>query len=118
MLDSLTLLLFAQLLGEVTVRAVNVPVPGPVLGGVLLAIYIAWRGIPPALHDTSQALLRNLSLLFVPAGVGVIREWGVIADYWLALALSLVVSTVATLVVTVLVFDWANRRFGRPETAA
>ena len=58
------------------------------------------------------------SLLFVPAGVGIIREWGVLADYWLALAVALIVSTLATLIVTVLVFDWASRTFGHSEPAA
>jgi holin-like protein len=117
MLDALTLLLVAQLLGEAIVRAIAVPVPGPVLGGALLAVFLAWRGIPPALHETSQTLLRNLSLLFVPAGAGIIRQWAVLADYWLALSVALFVSTAATIAVTVLVFDWASRRFERGEPA-
>jgi holin-like protein len=116
-LDSLTLLLLAQLLGEVIVRAVNVAIPGPVLGALLLAAFLAWRGISPALHETSQTLLRNLALLFVPAGVGIIREAGVLADYWLALSLALVVSTVLTMAVAALVFDWASRTFGPGEAA-
>jgi holin-like protein len=114
-IDALTLLLLAQLLGEVIVRALNVPVPGPVLGRALLAGFLAWRGIPAAMQETSQTLLRHLSLLFVPAGVGVVREAGVLADYWLALSLALVVSTAATIAVTVIVFDWANRAFGSGE---
>jgi holin-like protein len=116
-LDALTLLLLAQLLGEVIVRAINVAVPGPVIGGALLAAFLAWRGIPAALHETSQALLRNLALLFVPAGAGIIRQWGVLTDYWLALSVSLLVSTAAPIAVTVLVFDWARRRFGGEEPA-
>ncbi len=112
MLDALTILLFAQLLGESIVRALAVPIPGPVLGGALLAVLLAWRGIPPALHETSQGLLRNLALLFVPAGAGIIRQWGVLTDYWLALTAALLISTAATIAVTALVFDWASRRFG------
>jgi holin-like protein len=117
MLDSLTLLLLAQLFGEVIVRAIAVPIPGPVLGGALLAVLLAWRGIPAALHDTSQGLLRHLPLLFVPAGVGIIRQWAVVADYWLALSVALILSTAATIAVTAIVFDWASRRFGPPDPA-
>jgi holin-like protein len=116
-LDALTLLLLAQLAGETAVRAANVPIPGPVLGAIFLAALLKWRGISPAMHETSQGLLRNLALLFVPAGVGVIREAGVLAGYWLTLSVALLVSTAATMAVTVLVFDWTSRRFGVSEVA-
>jgi holin-like protein len=86
-----------------------------VVGLALLAAAITWRGVPAALHETAQGLLRNLSLLFVPAGVGIVVQAGAIAEYWLAIAVSLLVSTVATLAVTALVFRWAARRFGAGE---
>ena len=112
MIEALTFLLLAQLAGEVIARAAGLPVPGPVIGLMLLAAILAWRGIPPTLRETSLGLLRNLSLLFVPAGVGVIRQADVLTGNWLALSLGLIVSTVATLAVTALVFRWAHRRFG------
>ena len=98
MIESLTFLLLAQLAGEILARAAGLPVPGPVIGLIILAVILAWRGIPPALHETALGLLRNLSLLFVPAGVGVIRQAGVLADNWLALSLALLVSTARRLV--------------------
>ena len=113
MIEAFTFLLLAQLAGEVIVRALGVAVPGPVIGLVLLAVILVWRGIPKGLSDTAHGLLRNLSLLFVPAGVGVMRQADAIAGNWLALSLGLIVSTVATLAVTALVFRWAQRRFGR-----
>ena len=113
MIESLTILLLAQLAGEVIVRSIGVPVPGPVIGLVLLALFMAWRGIPAALHETALGLLRNLSLLFVPAGVGVIRQIDVLAGNWLTLSVALVVSTLATLAVTALTFSWAQKRFGQ-----
>ena len=112
MIEAITFLLLAQLAGEVIVRAVGIPVPGPVVGLVLLALILAWRGIPKSLSNTAHGLLRNLSLLFVPAGVGIIRQTDAIAGNWLALSLGLIVSTVATLAVTALAFHWAQRRFG------
>ena len=115
MIESLAILLLAQLAGEVIVRAVGVAVPGPVVGLVILALFMAWRGIPAALHETALGLLRNLSLLFVPAGVGVIRQVDVLAGNWLSLSVALVVSTLATLAVTALTFRWAQKRFGDPS---
>jgi holin-like protein len=112
MIESITFLLGAQLVGEVIVRAVAMPVPGPVVGLIILALIMAWRGIPEALHETALGLLHNLSPLFVPAGVGIIRQADILAANWLALSVALVVSTLATLTVTALAFRWAQRRFG------
>ena len=74
---ALAALLLCQLAGEILVRALHLPVPGPVLGPVLgMALLVAGlvlrgRAPPPALGAAADALLGNLRLLFVPAGVGV-----------------------------------------------
>ena len=49
--------------------------------------------IPAAVATTAQGLARHLSLLFVPAGVGVMSYVGRVADEWL-IAAALLVSTV------------------------
>ncbi len=115
MIEAVTFLLLAQLAGEAVVHALGLPVPGPVIGLVLMALLLFWRGTTPGLSDVAHVLLRNLSLLFVPAGVGIMRQADAIAGNWLALSLGLIVSTVATMVVTALVFQWAQRRFGGGE---
>lgn len=72
MLGTLTLLLLCQLAGELAARLLHLPVPGPVLGMLLLFAGLLLRGgVPAAIQDTASGLLRHLSLLFVPAGVGV-----------------------------------------------
>ncbi len=113
MLSALTQLLIFQLLGEVIARALALPVPGPVLGMLFLFLTLMLRGGPtPALHDTSQNLLQHLSLLFVPAGTGIMVHLHRVADEWLALLLSLLVSTLATLVVTALVMKLCRGETG------
>lgn len=117
MLEALTLLLLCQLVGEAISRAAALPVPGPVIGLVLLAALLLWRGVPAALHDTAHGILKALGLLFVPAGVGVMQHLGLLADQWLALGAALLVSTLATLLVTVGVFRLASRSLGLDEPA-
>jgi len=82
-----------------------------------MAILFAWlaiRGrIGPSVGAASNGILRNLSLLFVPAAVGIVQYGSVIADFGLALIAALILSTVATLIVTVLVFVWVARRTGK-----
>jgi holin-like protein len=115
MISALTQLLLFQLIGEVIARGLSLPVPGPVIGMVLLFIALALRGgASEDVQRTSQNLLQHLSLLFVPAGTGIMIHLHRVADEWLPLLLSLVISTLATLVVTALVMKFCLR-FNRPE---
>lgn len=107
MLGALTTLIACQFAGEVAARALSLPLPGPVLGLLLLLAILAARGGPDeALRGVSGTLLRHLSLLFVPAGVGVMTQLGVLGDNWLPVAASLLISTALGLAVT----GWVMRR--------
>lgn len=110
MLPSLTILLLCQLAGEVIARLFKLPVPGPVLGMLLLFTgLVIRRGIPESLEKTGTGLLSHLSLLFIPAGVGVTVHLKLLADEWLPIAAALVVSTIVTLAVTGLVMQVLSR---------
>lgn len=101
MIAALTQLLLFQLAGEVIARGLDLPLPGPVLGMIFLFFALVLRGGPgEQLLTTSHGLLQHLSLLFVPAGTGIMVHLHRVGDEWLALLLSLLVSTAATLVVT------------------
>lgn len=80
MLAGIATLLVCQLVGEAVVSVVSLPIPGPVLGMVLLfGLMVARAPVPAALGDPADGLLRNLSLPFVPAGVGVVQHLGRLA---------------------------------------
>ena len=111
MLPFLTLLLLCQLAGEVVARLAGLPVPGPVVGLVLLFGVLVVRGRPaPALEQGADRLLGHLSLLFVPAGVGVVQYLGTLADQWLAVTVALVGSAVAGIAATGLTLRVLTRR--------
>lgn len=117
MLESLTLLLVCQLTGEVIVRFLDIPLPGPVLGMVLLfAGLLIRRGVPKPLQDTASGLLSHLSLLFVPAGVGVMLHVTRIQDAWLAIGASLILSTLVAVGVTAGTMVLLGRLSGNRET--
>lgn len=104
MLAAITLLLIFQLAGEAIALFFSLPVPGPVIGMGLLFVALGLRGGPSQeLRGTAQTLLQHLSLLFVPAGVGVMLHVERIADEWLPIVVALVVSTFAAIIVTALV---------------
>jgi putative effector of murein hydrolase LrgA (UPF0299 family) len=119
MLRGLFVLLFCQLVGEVVARGLGLPIPGPVLGLALLTAGLALRNWRRPFGDeavvesdvgrVSMGLLGSLSLLFVPAGVGVTQYAGLFGQYGLALAVALLASTLATLIATVGVFLLTKR---------
>lgn len=110
MLSALTQLLLFQLAGEVIAHGLQLPVPGPVIGMALLFITLVLRqGVGHELQQTAQGLLQHLSLLFVPAGTGVMLHLDRLESEWLPILLSLLLSTAATLAVTALVMQAMKR---------
>jgi holin-like protein len=104
MIGALTLLLLFQLAGEILAHVFALPLPGPVIGMALLfAALVLRRGVGDTLRDTANGLLQHLSLLFVPAGAGVMVHFSRIGGEWLAILGALVASTALTLLVTALV---------------
>ena len=93
-LHALALLLAFQLIGEAAVFALALPIPGPVLGMTLLLGAVAVRrDLLARLRPTAGTLLTHLSLLFVPAGVGVMVHGARLAAEGVAIIVAVVVST-------------------------
>lgn len=113
MLNGLAALLAFQLAGEVIAFETAYAIPGPVIGLILLVLYLGTKKrwapasslLPERCIETAaDGLLANIGLLFVPAGVGVLQHTDLLAHYGVKLFLVLLLSTLITLGVTVLVF--------------
>ena len=125
MVASLSLILLCQLAGEAFVRGLGLPMPGPVIGLMLLLLLLLARDRFAVLargplqgdgvESTSRALVANLSLLFVPAGVGIIQKTDLIVDHGIAFLGVLVISVLVTLLVTVATFLLASRLLTREK---
>jgi holin-like protein len=82
-----------------------------VIGMALLFVGLVLRGnLPAGLGGVADGLLGSLSLLFVPAGVGVMQHAGLIGSELLPLSAALVVSTVVAVGVTGVVMSWLGGR--------
>ena len=127
MIASLSLILLCQLAGEVFVRGLALPMPGPVVGLVLLLLLLVARDRfaflargplqDGAVENASRGLLAHLSLLFVPAGVGVVQKLDLIAAHGIAIVAVLLVSVVMTLLATVATFLVVSRVMARGRGA-
>lgn len=101
MLPALTLLIVCQFLGEALTRAADLPLPGPVVGLVILLVWLILRGGPSEdMKTTSAGLLRYLLLLFVPAGAGVVTQLDVLGANLAPALIAIVISTALGLGVT------------------
>ncbi|MCB1797566.1 MAG: CidA/LrgA family protein [Gammaproteobacteria bacterium] len=115
-LNGITLLLIFQLIGEFGARLLDIPVPGPVVGMLLLFLaLLVRRPVPPSLDTASSTLLSHLSLLFVPAGVGMMIHLERITGEWLPIAVALLGSTVITMLASALIMAAASRLFAPGE---
>ncbi len=101
MLKGFTIILVFQLTGEALVRLFNLPIPGPVMGLILLwlALVKGWV-VLAVVEEIANLLLDNLVLLFVPIVVGAMVYADVLIEYWLALGLGIIISTLAGMLVT------------------
>ncbi len=106
MLAALTVLLVFQLIGEVLVHFAGLPIPGPVIGLLLLFLSLCVRGsLAVPLRDTANGILQHLSLLFVPAGVGVMVHFSRVIHEWLPILAAILISTALAIAVSALVMQ-------------
>ena len=113
-LNGITILLIYQLAGEISVLLLGIPVPGPVLGMIMLFLtLLVRRGSSESLDAGSGALLSHLSLLFVPAGVGMMVHFDRITHEWLPISVALVLSTVVTMAATAAIMVGTRRLLSR-----
>ena len=127
MIASLSLILLCQLAGEVFVRGLGLPMPGPVVGLLLLLVLLLARDRfkvvargplqQDGVENASRGLLAHLSLLFVPAGVGVVQKLDLIAEHGIAIIVILAASVVVTLLVTVVTFLLVSGLMARGRSA-
>lgn len=107
MIYAITALFVFQLLGEVLVQILGIPLPGPLAGMLLLTVALLIRGhVPDALENTANNILQNLMLLFIPAVTGVMMYFERVANEWRPFLLATLGGTVLTLIVTGVVLNY------------
>lgn len=116
MIGALTLLLVFQLVGEALARGLGLPIPGPVIGmGLLFIALVLRRGPSEPLRGTATGILQHFSLLFVPAGTGVMLHFQRLADEWLPLTVALIASTLLSIAVSALLLQVLSRHAKHSE---
>jgi holin-like protein len=111
MIQGLAVLLVFQSLGELASRLLQGAMPGPVLGLILLLVFLVMKkSISPSIAAAADGLLAHLSIFFIPAAVGVMLYASTLAQTGAAWVLAILLSTVAAITTTALVL----RAFSKP----
>lgn len=111
-------------LGELFVHLVGLPIPGPLLGlALMLGDFYARRRIDEDLAIIFDRVSPHFSVLFVPAGSGVLVYGSLLGDSLSIIAFSVLVGTIVTMLVTgwtlLLLLRLAARREGNcPQSIA
>ena len=112
---ALTFLLSFQLLGLVLVTALNLAIPEPVVGLVLMFLWIHFKApMPSELGSLCEGLLKHLSLLFVPAAVGLLTYVDLLAAHWMPVFLALLISTPLSIAAGAWTFAKLAKLSGQP----
>ena len=111
MVRGLTYLLLFQLCGEIISRFLDLPIPGNVMGMglLLLALTTGWIDVK-WIEEAADILLSNMTLFFVPAGVGVMVYSDLIAAEWLPITVATIISTFVVMAVTGLLAEKLENR--------
>lgn len=111
MIRGLTVLLLCQVVGELLVEVAHLPVPGPVVGMVLLFGWLQWRrpSRESGVVRAADGLLKHLQLFFVPAGVGIVAYAALLREDALPIGVALVGSWLAGLALV----GWVVQVWGR-----
>ena len=112
MVRGILILLFCQLLGESLARLAGIPVPGSVVGMLLLFLALVWRrGVPDDLEQSAQQILKPLTLYFVPASVGIMTMGPLLAKEGIRIGIVMALATLLPLLVCGYGLDyWLSRR--------
>lgn len=116
LVTSFAVLLLCQLIGTAIQQVFSLVVPGAVIGMTLLFILLVLRRkVPRRLEYTSDGLLHYMPILFVPAGVGVMTEFGLIAHNWLPISASIILSSIVTIAFTGIVMQFCLRMTSKKQ---
>ena len=103
-------LLVFQSAGELLSRGLSLPLPGPVLGMMLMLMGLRFAAVREPVSECASFMLAHLSLLFVPVGVGVMTHLALLGQYGGRMLLVIALSTWIGLAVTALVLFWPDRK--------
>lgn len=111
-MQAIFILLVFQLLGELSVQQLHLPLSGNIMGMMLLFVFLLIYGrVPESLAFFTSKFLQHLALYLLPVSAGVITLWPLLQREGIAIVLVMVVSTLIPLVLCAWLLDkWLQKK--------
>jgi holin-like protein len=122
MLRSIFIIFFYQLLGEAVKKIFEIRIPGPVIGLILLLVSLILlnkfktkfiNNLKKEVADTSTYILKYLSFLFVPIGVGVVMHFSYLENNLSKVLFIIFISTILTISITAFLMEKINKKLNK-----
>lgn len=95
------IILSIYLIGEIISKALSLPIPGNILGMLILLLLLCTKVIKiDQIESISNFFLDHLAFFFIPAGVGLLTSFNLIKDSLLSILIICIITTSIVLVVT------------------
>ena len=105
------IIMMISFVGEILEKWIPLPIPASIYGIILLFLCLKLNIIPhEAVHETGKFLIEIMPLMFIPAAVGLLETWDVIAPAWLEYVAVTVISTWVVMIVSGRVTQFVIRR--------
>lgn len=109
-LKQLMIILISYFLGTIIQLFFNLPLPGTVLGLILLLLALSLRIVKiEMIEDICEVLISHMSFLFIPAGVGLMTSFDMLKGKVIAFSIIIVISTFVVWIVTAYVVKFLRK---------
>ena len=100
LISQLGIILLLYFIGELIVFILQIKIPGSIIGMLLLLVSLQLNILKVEdIKEVATFFLNNMLILFIPLGVGLASEWDLISKEWLAIIISIILSTFIVLLI-------------------
>ncbi|MDR2059072.1 MAG: CidA/LrgA family protein [Lactococcus lactis] len=99
-------------IGNVISNVFRLPVPGSILGMILLFLALQFKILEfRHVDEAGSFLINNMTILFLPAGVGIMAKWNLISHFWAQILLIVVGALIINMLILGKLVEWIKVKF-------
>ncbi len=99
-------------IGNVISNIFRLPVPGSILGMILLFLALQFKLLEfRHVDEAGSFLINNMTILFLPAGVGIMAKWNLISHFWAQILLIVVGALIINMLILGKLVEWIKVKF-------
>lgn len=99
-------------IGNVISTLFHLPIPGSIIGMVLLFLALQFKLLEfRHVDEAGSFLINNMTILFLPAGVGIMAKWNLISHFWAQILLIVIGALIINILILGKLVEWIKVKF-------